>query len=134
MLPNDISPILTDNYLKEFSSMGASQLPAVTYPASIEDLKNNVEKGSFDGFIRNMFLSTDFPSSYRINKRDASGELSQTREKEDIIAKFLQPIFDTLVSRTALEMKPDDDDKVFDTDFEFNCQKYLNKFRHEGII
>jgi hypothetical protein len=134
MLPNDISPILTDDYLKEFSSMSASQLPAVTYPASIEDLKNNVESGKFDGFIKNMFLSTDFPSSYRTNKRDARGELSQTREKEDIIAKFLQPIFDTLVSRTALEMKPDDDDKVFDTEFEFNCQKYLNKFRHEGII
>lgn len=134
LLPNDLTPLLTDDYLKEFSSMSPSQLPTVTYPATLDDMKSRIEGKKFDGFIKDMFLSTEFPSSYRVNKRDARGELSETREKEDIIAKLLQPIFDTLISRTAVQFKPEDQDNVFDFDFKFDCQKYLKQYKDEGLI
>lgn len=125
MLPSDVRRNVTEDNLKEFSSLSGKAFPSISYAATIDQLNTS----NFDDLYKELMLSYEFPTSYSVYKKDEFGGLDKRAAKEDLINNMLSPIYDSLITRELdLGQFVDEEEGLFD------CEEFIQYFRNIGTI
>lgn len=124
MLPSDVKMNITDENLKEFSTMSVRQLPLISYTATIDQLSST----NFEDLYKELMLSYEFPTNYNVYKKDEFGGLDISATKDDLIKNLLSPIYELLINQSI------DAYQFYDDDENLDCDKLLAYFRKTGLI
>jgi hypothetical protein len=119
LLPQEfLNSRFSEERLRDFSSMSGRQFPQITYPANMEEIKNQ----GFESLMHTLATSHSFPVNYE-ERQDADGLVERGKGKVDAINKFFEPIFTVLGSKEVLK-----DLRTYD------CDDIMNYFAQKGII
>jgi hypothetical protein len=125
LLPDDLKDDITEEKLLEFSTMSLKQLPKVSYPVSMNDLRTN----GFEKMYKEFMLSFEFPTPYSVYKKDKFGGVDRSATKEELMANFLEPIYEIIINK-SIDLK-----RFYDEDEEnFDCDKFIDYLKRIGTI